>query len=520
MSASREKKARQADPTIGEKQRLAQEKEAASKRKTRLYAAIGVVVAVAAAALIVWDSGIFQRNAVAATINGVDYTTADVDYYYSITKNQFINMAEAYAQYGMDTGYDTSKTPAEQVFSTNEETGEVTTYEDHFRESAMETMRSVVAMNAAAAAEGYTLSEEGKATLEEQSKMVDQAAAQYGTTRSAILKSNYGSYITDDVFAKNLEMTVLANEYMTRYEENVEVSDSELTAYYEANKDTLDSYDYHYAFISGTPVTEKDADGNTIEATDEEKSAAMADAKERAEALVAAVKAGEDFDAIAKDYVSESSKEYYEEAGYTERTGTLGSSLSPLYSEWMMDPARQNGDISVFESEGSGYAVILFLDRYLSDSATVDVRHILVKPEGDTEDATEYTDEQWAAAEAEAKSLLTQFTVGADATAEAFGALADEHSDDTRDTSGALYAPGGLYTNVAEGQMVEEFENWIFDASRKAGDTGLVKTEYGWHVMYFVARNEVIWKDTAKAALVSEAVNAWSEEVLETYGSM
>ena len=126
MSASREKRARQADTTIGEKKRAIQEQEAAAKRKTRLYAAIGAVIAVAAAALVVWDSGIFQRNTVAATINGVDYTTAEVDYYYNMTKNQFVSTAQAYAQYGMDVGYDFSKAPAEQVFSTNEETGEVT----------------------------------------------------------------------------------------------------------------------------------------------------------------------------------------------------------------------------------------------------------------------------------------------------------------------------------------------------------------------------------------------------------
>ena len=68
--------------------------------------------------------------------------------------------------------------------------------------------------------------------------------------------------------------------------------------------------------------------------------------------------------------------------------------------------------------------------------------------------------------------------------------------------------------------MVEEFENWIFDASRKTGDTGLVKTPYGWHVMYFVNRNEVIWKNTAKTALVNEAVDTWTSGILETYGSM
>lgn len=520
MSASREKKSRQADPSLGEKRRIVQEKEAAAKRKTRLYAAAGAVVAVAAAALLVWDSGILQRNAVGATINGEKYTAAEVDFYYNMTKNQFINMAELYAQYGMDVGYDTSKTPAEQVFSTNEETGETTTYEDYFRDSAMESMRQVVALNAAAAAEGYTLSDEGKATVESQNKQIDQAAAQYSTTRSAILKSNYGSNITDKIFQKHVEMSVLASEFQAKYQDSVEISDEAIDAYYAENKDSLDSFDYNYAFISGTAASTTDEDGNTVAATDEEKAAAMAAAKAKADALIAAVQAGEDFDAIAKDYVSEASKEYYEEAGYTVREGTLGSSLSTLYSDWMKDADRTSGDIASFESEGSGYAVIRFNDRYLSDAATVDVRHILIAPESEDEDAEEYTDEQWAAAESEAKELLTQFTVGADTSAEAFGKLADEYSDDARNDDGDLTAPGGLYTNVGEGQMVEEFEAWIMDPARTAGETGLVKTSFGWHIMYFVGRNEVVWRDTAKTALVNEAVTAWTEQVLETYGTV
>ena len=45
---------------------------------------------------------------------------------------------------------------------------------------------------------------------------------------------------------------------------------------------------------------------------------------------------------------------------------------------------------------------------------------------------------------------------------------------------------GGLYTRVTKGWAVEAFNDWCFDASRKDGDTGVVDTTYGSHVMYFV----------------------------------
>ena len=37
--------------------------------------------------------------------------------------------------------------------------------------------------------------------------------------------------------------------------------------------------------------------------------------------------------------------------------------------------------------------------------------------------------------------------------------------------------------------MVDAFENWCFDANRNPGDTGIVETTYGYHVMYFQGEN-------------------------------
>ena len=34
--------------------------------------------------------------------------------------------------------------------------------------------------------------------------------------------------------------------------------------------------------------------------------------------------------------------------------------------------------------------------------------------------------------------------------------------------------------------MVPDFEKWSVDDSRKYGDTGIVKSDYGYHIMFFV----------------------------------
>lgn len=116
------------------------------------------------------------------------------------------------------------------------------------------------------------------------------------------------------------------------------------------------------------------------------------------------------------------------------------------------------------------------------DGKLVDVRHILILPEGGTVDDsgnTVYTDEEWQACQDKAEEVLKAWQSG-EKTEESFAALVAENSGD-----GGSNQNGGLYENVTPGQMVEEFDDWCFDEGRKPGDTGLVKTVFGYHIMYF-----------------------------------
>ena len=158
-------------------------------------------------------------------------------------------------------------------------------------------------------------------------------------------------------------------------------------------------------------------------------------------------------------------------------------------------------------------------DEYLenglekTDERYVDVRHILIVPQGGTtgEDGqTTYSDAEWAAAEAEANTVLNEW-LSKEATEESFAALAQTHSQDPGSASN-----GGLYEDVYVGQMVEEFENWCFDASRKTGDYGIVKTTYGYHIMYYVD-SDFVWFLTAEQDMMAEKGNEFLAQIQEKY---
>ena len=118
-----------------------------------------------------------------------------------------------------------------------------------------------------------------------------------------------------------------------------------------------------------------------------------------------------------------------------------------------------------------------------SDVKMVNVRHILIQPEGKNDDGT-YTDEAWAEAEKKANDLLTEWQNG-EHTEDSFAFMAAENSQD----SGSV-ENGGLYEDIYPGKMVDEFDAWCFDPARQPGDTGIVKTSYGYHIMYFSSTGE------------------------------
>lgn len=518
MSASDKKQKRKADLAAGltQKQQKEQAEAAAAKRKKTAYTIVGVVCAVAAAGLLIWNglnSNQDRRHLgdVAATISGESYTVADLQYFYASARNTYY---QNYYQYLSLLGYDPSVSDGAQWYNEAENQ----TYADYFRESALENLRQISALCAAAKAEGYTLSEEGQQTIDQELSSLDVLCAQYNQTRSTFLAQQYGSGVTEKVYIRNLTNGILASEYAQTHADAISYDDAALKEYYEAHPDALDSYDFRSFFISGA-VTATDA-------TDEEKAAAMAQAKTLADHAVSEIEAAKDREAAfieaAPNYVSETSKAAYADEDYSLSTGVVGDTLSSTSSSiapWLMDSARKSGDVAALEVAGSGYYVVLFKDRYLVTDPTVDVRHILFR--ADTSDSTETNESGVAvptqaamdAAKAEAEAVLAEWEAG-DKTSERFAELANEHSDDSGSNT-----KGGLYTYVYKGQMVPNFNDWCFDPSRVTGNVGLVENAgpnyWGWHIIYFENSNDPYWEHVAYEAKQSTEQSEWLTSITE-----
>ena len=115
---------------------------------------------------------------------------------------------------------------------------------------------------------------------------------------------------------------------------------------------------------------------------------------------------------------------------------------------------------------------------------------------------------------ADAEAILAEFMAG-DKSEESFAALAEAHSEDE-----GSYLNGGLYENIAKGQMVEEFDAFCFEGHKK-GDTAIVYGESsayaGYHVMYFVGEGQQYSDYIAESELLTADVSAWLEEQTAQY---
>ena len=176
--------------------------------------------------------------------------------------------------------------------------------------------------------------------------------------------------------------------------------------------------------------------------------------------------------------------------------------------DWLFDADRKTGDLNQFSTT----VVYVLTPAELSDINTVNVRHILISPVEETSEAASATDAQWTAALEKANNLLDEFNKG-DKSAESFASLAEANSADTGSSSN-----GGLYEKVYPGQIVLPFNNWCFADDRAAGNTGIVRSQYGYHIMYFDGATETpVWRVNAENMLASEESKTKAEQLEESY---
>ncbi len=520
MSASSKKKLRNEQNAAKMTERQLAEQKEAKKLKimtisfTAVLAVILVIALVFSAVQFVNNSGIREKNTIAATIGDTELSSAQLNYFYVDAVYDFIN---TYGSYASLFGLDTTKSLDQQIV--DEETGE--TWADSFVNQAISNAQSTYALVNEANAKGFTLSEDDELTLTSNLSTMELYAQIYGFTDAEdYIQAMYGNGASLKSYEEYARLNTLASAYYNQYAADLSYDEAALKAGEEGKEAEFSTYSYNSYYLNVSSFLEggTTAEDGTTTYSDEERAAAVEKAEAAAKEILAAAPASiEELDAaIAALEVNAEAETAPTSTAYTEVTY---SSLNTTVKDWVIDTSRVAGEVGYIANtttttneDGTettkinGYYVVYFVGMNDNKFPLVNVRHILVTPSEGTQGS--YTEEQMTEAKVRAEELLNQYLSGKQLE-ENFATLAKENSADNAEA-------GGLYEDVYPGQMVTNFNDWCFAEGRKAGDTGIVESEYGWHIMYFVGNSETIYRDMLiENALRTADLEVWYSALIE-----
>ena len=529
--------------------------------KKAIAAVIVLAIVAGIGAVAVNTSGVLERGKTAFYVGDVEVTSAEYGYYYSSAFNNYFQYSYQYDTYygeGMGalyTGYDYAVSPDEQPYEGEEVEGvEDPMFTDFFADQAMSSLKYVKASVKYAEENGIALDDEDYAQIEDTITEYKEGAKGMNFSLPAYLRKFFHKGMTVEMLRKIIEEQTLTtkvqnvkiDEYAASY------ADAKIDETYFKSLETYGVISLRYYDIAAETETVKateEGEEDTEEVTDE----TMAAAKAKADEFVAALKTtGKSFTDVAADFEQKAGNEDYEDFK-TDDTNTLldevgyadvsYESTDKDFLKWVIDTDTKAGETYVVKNDGVGYSVYMMVApvHKAADSYTYDVRHILVEfPEEEADDTTEETadeateeteeteevkvevldtskydvtvdnavEEDYTDAELyiKAQDILKEYLEG-DKTEESFGELAAKYSADSN------AADGGIYEDVTEGYMVAEFENWALKEGRKAGDVGIVETQYGYHIMYFIESEKTTWSDTIRNDLANEEYLELAEEL-------
>lgn len=444
------------------------EEEAKEKKQKQFDKLIGIVIvaAIAIALLSVPVSRFMATKSTYIKVGGHDITRVEYDYYYTLVKGEYVNSYGTYYSYmGLDLTGDVSN----MMYS------DTLTWEDYFDSLAVDMIAQNKSLVDAAVAAGFTY--DASAEYDSFKDTVKEAAASAGVTSGRYVRETFGRYASVSNLKPYVEEGYLAEAYYASVSDAKGPTNAEIQAYYEDNKATYDSVEYLLTEITADvpeaeTVTNEDGTTSTVEPDEAEVTAAMEAAKAEADAALEAI------DTEGTQTVSLNSEVSYK-----------------VYKDWLFDDTRAAGDTTIIEDTDSNkYYVLKFVDRYLDDDITANIRVIM-------------------SSTVSCEDILAELEAAGN-TEEAFMELAEKYSEDTYSNTN-----GGLYEELSASYLDDEMSQWLNEEGRKAGDIFSYTDESTGtgYVLYYVSEGRPSWLVSIESTLTNEVMADYINELKSIY---
>lgn len=555
------------------KERIAKQAKQANKKSSshdgakailgkiaKCVVAVVLVVAILGASLNFF--GVPQRMINAIEIDGKTYSMSELTLYYMQMYNNTYSYASSYeSNYGegygkMLTGYDINRSPADQT--TKDDDGNEITWDEYFLDQAIEYMATVKRYYGAAIDAGIEMTEKAQADIDAAIESLDKNSGSYSLSR--FLSLYFGKGVTEKLYKDVLTEQQMVSLYQESRQEDLKgkYSETDVNELYAKDKTAYDVVSFRWFTID---IKSKAEVTSTIGEDESVVTSTTFAEESQAQAFIEKVKSeknySEDtFKKVVLEFVDKESQDY---ETYKQDQATLIQKISKDKIEtnvnkdaakWLYETdengnyIRQPGDMNYYVSDDEKSVYIFYATGipYQDETVPASVRHILVKfPDetttkkedvsgesvsGEAEKAT-VSDKIKDECKSEAASILDSYNdyikenASGKADEEYFGELASKLTDDT-----ASAGAGGLIEELAnDGSYVPAFEDWVFSEGefegeeRIPGSTGIIETEYGYHVMYYVGGHEnPVWYDTILNDLITEDWEAEQTEFEKQFG--
>lgn len=276
----------------------------------------------------------------------------------------------------------------------------------------------------------------------------------------------------------------MANAYEKYVFDNIEIQQEEIDDYYESNPSQYDSVTYMEYVVYA------DVDANT---SIDEMEKQMDKAKDEAKDFFDNVYDEESFTRLSREHSGDES--------YNPRKENIAYDDIPnVLRDWLYQCDQEKQTSYIKDESLCAYRIVYFISRQRNDEATRKVRHILISPEVSPSEI-EASKESLEEAKKKAQAILDSYMNG-EKTEEAFTELA-ANSDDKGTSS-----YGGMIESLKKGIYGDEIDNWVYSSDRKEGEVALIKSDYGYHIVYYIGENEPTWILSIRELLKEQKIDA------------
>ena len=503
------------------------------KKKSAKKSKGGVVVGIVVGIIIVCIAGyfIFMSGVLQRCVTGVKITETAADGSLTTVRNFSVqetnyHFNEVYSMYRM-YGMISDQTLDNKVEESSEET-----WRQYLYKAAADDLQDIAlrlrSMDADTTKPEFGADRYAELQIEDMKK---QATTYKYTSFNQYLQAMYGTGFNAFDFKKIVKNEILAREYENYLKQfKFAPSDADIQKAFDNDPHAYQSADFNYYFFSA----EMD-DAGAIKDLDATKTAAQE--------VVNAVNGGASFKDAVKTYLekdktkNESALVSFsdENVDPTVITGYNKESAENRFSEAVIN-AIYGADVAmgkaVVVEESNGTYAVLPVKLEADETPTVTYRTLTLDNPNYSNASTDDEDEGTKAAASDltaVRAQAEQLVAGGTMDPAAFADLIRKNSTDGNEIISAGYVTGE--TNSATDSDPEEADEeadeeeapseadktlnaWLFDASRKQGDTLIVNADDGSKVtIYYFESSVPAWKSTVADSIVDSLIDSWQSEM-------